>query len=96
MNSNYKKQYVQGGVISTDNANGYFRYKHVTFSKVYASTPTVVATVINYACTATDASLVTLVQNASKTGVDIYVGKPDGGLDTIGYKVSWIAIGTIS
>ena len=96
LNSNLNKQYVQGGIAKTENMNGYFRSKHVTFPKSYTSTPIVVATALNYQNNVIDASITTLVKNASKTGVDVYVAKPDGGLENQGYDVSWIAIGSIN
>ena len=89
-------QYVQGGIAKTENMNGYFRSKHVTFPKAYTSTPTVVATVLNYLNNAIDASVTTLVKNASTTGVDVYVARSAGGLDSQGYDISWIAIGSIN
>ena len=95
-NSNLNKQYVQGGIAKTENLNGYFRYKRVTFPKAYTSTPTVVATVLNYQNNAIDASITTLIKNVSTTGVEVYVAKSDGGLDSQGYDISWIAIGSIN
>lgn len=96
LNSNLNNQYVQGGIAQTQNLNGYFRSKHVTFTRAYTSTPTVVATVLNYQNNVADASITTLVKNASKTGVDVYVAKSDGGLENQGYEISWIAIGSIN
>lgn len=96
MNSNLNNQYVQGGIAKTENINGYFRSKHVTFPKAYTSTPTVVATVLNYQNNAIDVSITTLVKNASTTGVDVYIGRFDGGLDNQEYEISWIAIGSIN
>lgn len=96
INSNLNNQYVQGGIAKTENINGYFRSKHVTFPKAYTSTPTVVATVLNYQNNAIDVSITTLVKNASTTGVDVYIGRFDGGLDNQEYEISWIAIGSIN
>ena len=89
------KQYVQGGIAKTENLNGYFRCKRVTFPKAYTSTPTVVATVLNYENNVIDASITTLVANVTNTYVDVYVARSAGGLDNQGYDISWIAIGSI-
>lgn len=97
MNSNLKKHYTQGGLIATSNVNNYFRSAHVTFATPYktGTKPNVVATVRNYSNTAIDARLTTLFKNESATGVDLFVAEPQGEIGSLGYEVSWMAVGEI-
>lgn len=97
LNSNLKKHYTQGGLITTSNVNNYFRSAHVTFETPYktGTKPNVVATVRNYSNTAIDARLTTLFKNESATGVDLFVADPQGEIGGLGYEVSWMAVGEI-
>lgn len=95
LNSNLKKNYVQGGIANTSSLNGYFRSVHITFPTRYKATPNVVATVMNYQNSAIDARLCTLVKNMSTTGADIYVADQSGEIGGMGYQVQWIAVGEI-
>ena len=98
MNSNLKKQYVQGGLVGTTNLNNYFRSAHVTFKKSYkaGTKPTIVATVRNYSNSAIDARLTTLFKNESATGVDLFIADPEGEIGALGYEISWMAVGEIN
>ena len=95
LNSNLKKNYVQGGIANTSSLNGYFRSVHITFPTRYKATPNVVATVMNYQNSVIDARLCTLVKNMSTTGADIYVADQSGEIGGMGYQVQWIAVGEI-
>lgn len=97
LNSNLKKHYTQGGLITTSNVNNYFRSAHVTFETPYktGTKPNVVATVRNYGNTAIDARLTTLFKNESATGVDLFVADPQGEIGGLGYEISWMAVGEI-
>ena len=96
-NSNLKKHYTQGGLIATSNVNNYFRSAHVTFETPYktGTKPNVVATVRNYGNIAIDARLTTLFKNESATGVDLFVADPQGEIGSLGYEISWMAVGEI-
>lgn len=95
LNSNLKKNYVQGGVETTRNLNGYFRSVHVVYPIKYKTVPNIAATVVNNRNTAADARLTTLIKNVSNTGADVFVGDPEGAIDTYNYQVQWIAVGEI-
>ena len=97
LNGNIKHQFIQGGLIGTNNVNDYFRSAHVTFETPYktGTKPNVVATVRNYGNTAIDARLTTLYKNESATGVDLFVADPQGEIGSLGYEVSWMAVGEI-
>ena len=95
LNSNLKKNYVQGGVETTRNLNGYFRFVHVVYPIKYKTVPKIAAMVVNNQNTATDARVTTLIKNVSNTGVDVFVGDPEGAIDTYNYQVQWIAVGEI-
>lgn len=95
INSNLKKNYVQGGVATTKNLNGYFRSVRVVYPIKYKTVPNIAATVVNNQNTATDARVTTLIKNVSNTGVDVFVGDPEGAIDTYNYQVQWIAVGEI-
>lgn len=97
LNGNYKKQYVQGGLVTTSNLNNYFRSTHITFEIPYktGTKPVVVASVRNYQNTNIDSRLTVLFKNESNTGVDLYVADELGEIGGLGYEVSWIATGEI-
>lgn len=97
LNGNYKKQYVQGGLVTTSNLNNYFRSAHITFEIPYktGTKPVVVASVRNYQNTNIDSRLTVLFKNESNTGVDLYVADELGEIGGLGYEVSWIATGEI-
>lgn len=97
MNSNSKKQFIQGGLIGTVNLNGYFRSAHVTFKKSYkaGTKPIISGTIRNYGNTDTDSRLTVLFKNESASGVDLFVADPEGKIEGMGYEVCWIAVGEI-
>ena len=97
LNGNIKHQFIQGGLIGTNNVNDYFRSAHVTFETPYktGTKPNVVATARNYGNTAIDARLTTLYKNESATGVDLFVADPQGEIGGLVYEISWMAVGEI-
>lgn len=101
LNSNlgeyYKKQYNQRGVVITDNLNGYFRFKHVTFQIPYKKNtyPSISLVPENNANTNADSRITVLYKRVSNTGFDLYVADSEGQIANIAYPVMWMAIGEI-
>ena len=97
-----KMNYVQRGVATTKNLNGYFRSVRVTFSVSYKSgtTPGVSVSVVNYQNTTTSARVHPLVGGVTNRYFDIYVadeqGLIGGSSSENAFSVYWIAIGEIS
>ena len=97
-----KMNYVQRGVVTTKNLNGYFRNARVTFPVSYKSgtTPGVSVSVVNYQNTTTSARVHPLVANVTNRYFDIYVadaeGQIGGSATDNAFSVYWIAIGEIS
>ena len=97
-----KKNYVQRGVATTKNLNGYFRSVRVTFPVSYKSgtTPGVSVSVVNYQNTTTSARVHPLVGGVTNRYFDIYVadeqGLIGGSSSENAFSVYWIAIGEIS
>ena len=92
---NYKKTYsILTGIVLTDNVNGYYRIKNVTFSTKFSSTPIVFATLnIPTGYASIDTSVTLGVNNITTSGCRIVVANQKGGIDSRTYTVTWIAIG---
>lgn len=95
---NYKKTYsILTGIALTDNVNGYYRIKNVTFSKKFSSTPIVFTSFnIPSGYESIDTSVTLGVNNITTSGCRIVVANQKGGIDARTYSVTWIAIGKIA